>query len=104
MYGQAPTTFWGNYEAVSATHANLNVAERLWTAWYAFMQNDILATGIMSFGMHEIVYFGRSLPFILMDAMPTYFKRYKIQNVSTPGSKCLCLLADINTAENPNSC
>lgn len=45
------------------------------------MQNDVLATGIMSFAMHEIVYFGRSLPFIIMDALPKYFNRYKIQNV-----------------------
>lgn len=35
----------------------------------------------MSFMMHEIVYFGRCLPFVLMDAIP-YFNKYKIQNVS----------------------
>lgn len=45
------------------------------------MQNDTLATGIMSFLMHEIVYFGRSLPYIIIDAIPA-FNRYKIQNVS----------------------
>lgn len=50
-------------------------------AWYAWMQNDVLATGIMSFLMHEIVYFGRSLPWIIIDTFGI-FKNYKIQSVS----------------------
>lgn len=45
------------------------------------MQNDTIATGIMSFVMHEIVYFGRSLPWLIIDAIP-YFNKYKLQNVS----------------------
>lgn len=45
------------------------------------MQNDTLATGIMSFMMHEIVYFGRCLPWMIVDAIPA-FNKYKIQNVS----------------------
>lgn len=49
-------------------------------AWYAFMQNDVLATGIMSFVMHETVYFGRSLPWFIMDRMES-MRKYKIQNV-----------------------
>ena len=44
------------------------------------MQNDVLATGIMSFVMHEVVYFGRSLPWIIIDCLPM-FRKYKIQNV-----------------------
>lgn len=44
------------------------------------MQNDTLATGIMSFMMHEIVYFGRCLPWMIVDAIPA-FNKYKIQNV-----------------------
>ena len=44
------------------------------------MGNDVLATGIMSFLMHELVYFGRSLPWIIIDSMPM-FNKYKIQNV-----------------------
>lgn len=44
------------------------------------MQNDVLATGIMSFAMHEFVYFGRALPFVIMDQIP-YFHKYKIQGV-----------------------
>lgn len=56
--------------------------ERLWAAWYAFMQNDVLATGVMSFVMHELVYFGRSIPWMIIDRIP-YFNKYKIQNVSS---------------------
>jgi methylsterol monooxygenase len=44
------------------------------------MQNDTLATGILSFTMHELVYFGRSLPWVIIDAIP-FFNKYKIQNV-----------------------
>ena len=59
---------------------HLNVFERLWAAWYAYLQNDVLATGIMSFVMHEVVYFGRSLPWFIIDHIPR-FNKYKIQNV-----------------------
>ncbi|KFY58700.1 hypothetical protein V496_05998, partial [Pseudogymnoascus sp. VKM F-4515 (FW-2607)] len=75
----AAPTYWDQYNGI--THYNgetLNVFERLWAAWYAYMQNDVLATGIMSFLMHEFVYFGRSLPWIIIDRMP-YFNKYKIQ-------------------------
>ena len=47
------------------------------------MQNDTIATGIMSFVMHEFVYFGRSLPWMIIDAIP-FFNKYKLQNVSAP--------------------
>lgn len=52
-------------------------------AWYAYIGNDVLATGIMSFMMHELVYFGRSLPWIIIDCIP-FFNKYKIQNVRRP--------------------
>lgn len=44
------------------------------------MQNDTLATGIMSFVLHEAIYFGRCLPWMIIDRIP-YFNKYKIQNV-----------------------
>lgn len=69
------------FEEVSKINVHLNVVERLWAAWYVYMQNDTLATGIMSFMMHEIVYFGRCLPYMIIDAIPA-FNKYKIQNVS----------------------
>lgn len=48
------------------------------------MGNDVLATGIMSFVLHEVIYFGRSLPWIIIDAIP-YFRKYKIQQVGPIG-------------------
>ena len=79
-FGWSPDTYWGQFDEISKYNIHLNVFERLWAAWYAYMQNDVLATGIMSFLMHETVYFGRSLPWIIIDSIP-YFNKYKIQNV-----------------------
>ena len=73
-------SYWGQFEEISKYNVHLNYAERLWTAWYAYMQNDVLATGVMSFMMHEIVYFGRSLPWVLADRLGI-FQQYKIQHV-----------------------
>lgn len=81
-----PNTFWGQFKEVSKYNVHLNVAERLWVAWYFYMQNDVLATGIMSFVMHELVYFGRSLPWIIIDRM-RYFHKYKIQSNKVPTSQ-----------------
>ncbi|CAO3627895.1 unnamed protein product [Mucor hiemalis] len=48
-------------------------------------RNPLWVTGILAFVMHEIVYFGRFLPFLACDYIP-YFKQYKIQQnkVNTP--------------------
>ncbi|MCJ1334975.1 C-4 sterol methyl oxidase, partial [Bachmanniomyces sp. S44760] len=72
-------TYWGQFDEISKYNVHLNFLERMWAAWYAYMQNDVLATGIMSFVMHELVYFGRSLPWIIIDRV-SYFNKYKIQN------------------------
>jgi hypothetical protein len=77
-------TYWGQFDQVSKYNVSLNYFEKLWAAWYAYMQNDVLATGIMSFVMHETVYFGRSLPWIIIDLIP-YFRKWKIQDV------CYCI-------------
>lgn len=71
---------------MSKINVQLNIFERLWASWYLWMQNDILATGILSFIMHEVVYFGRSLPWIILDSIP-YFNRWKIQNQKVPTAK-----------------
>ncbi|SPQ23627.1 ef4704a5-2ec0-4f44-b317-f27d54acfc3d [Thermothielavioides terrestris] len=71
------------FEEVSKYNVHLNVFERLWVSWYLWMQNDTIATGIMSFVMHEIVYFGRCLPWMIIDAIP-YFNKYKLQNTKVP--------------------
>ncbi|KAE8348433.1 fatty acid hydroxylase superfamily-domain-containing protein [Aspergillus coremiiformis] len=78
-----PESYWAQFEEISRYNTHLNVLERLWTAWYTWMQNDVLATGIMSFVMHEMVYFGRSLPWIFIDSL-SLFKGYKIQSNKIP--------------------
>ncbi|KAJ5895482.1 hypothetical protein N7495_007173, partial [Penicillium taxi] len=79
-------TYWDQYQQISHYNPELNVAEALWAAWYAWMQNDVLATGILSFVMHEIIYFGRSLPWIFIDSLGL-LKKYKMQNTKTPSLK-----------------
>lgn len=81
LNASAPVDYFSVFEEVSKINVHLSIVERLWAAWYLYMQNDTLATGIMSFMMHEIVYFGRCLPYIIIDAIPA-FNKYKIQNVS----------------------
>ena len=76
-----PGTYWGQYQDITKSNTHLSVAERLWVAWYAWMQNDVLATGIMSFAVHELFYFGRSLPWVFIDSLG-FLNRFKIQSVS----------------------
>lgn len=86
-----PSAYWAAYEQISELNVHLNIFERLWAAWYQYMDNDTLATGIMSFVMHELVYFGRSLPWVIIDAIP-YFRRWKIQDtkIPTPAEQWQC--------------
>lgn len=79
-FAPAPDTYWGSFDEISKYNIHLSYLEKLWLAWYTYMQNDVLATGIMSFVMHEAVYFGRSLPWIIIDCIP-WFRKYKIQQV-----------------------
>lgn len=76
----SPTTYSDYFQEVAHYNVHLSVFEKAWAAWYAYMQNDVLATGIMSFMMHEIVYFGRCIPWIIADKI-AFFKQYKIQGV-----------------------
>ncbi|KAI9848227.1 MAG: C-4 sterol methyl oxidase [Thelocarpon superellum] len=78
-----PQSYWGVFDEISKYNVHLNVLERLWAAWYAYVQNDVIATGVLSFLMHEIVYFGRSIPWMIIDQIP-YFNRYKIQHAKIP--------------------
>lgn len=63
----------------------LNYAEQQWANFYTWMNNDILATGFLLLFFHEAVYFGRSLPWAIIDAIP-YFRKYKIQENKIPSS------------------
>lgn len=60
--------------------SHLNFFERAWVAWYEYMRNDNLATGIFFFAMHETVYFSRCLILLLLEKI-SYFRRWKIQDV-----------------------
>ncbi|CAK5277989.1 unnamed protein product, partial [Mycena citricolor] len=60
--------------------------EQKWAAWYIYMGNPILATGLMSFLLHEIVYFGRCIPWVIIDSIP-YFRRWKLQANKIPTAK-----------------
>ncbi|KAK8090905.1 C-4 sterol methyl oxidase [Apiospora phragmitis] len=81
-----PDTYLGVFEEVTKQNIQLNVIERAWAAWYLWMQNDTLATGIMSFVMHEVFYFGRCIPWMIIDRMP-FLNKYKIQNQKIPTMK-----------------
>jgi methylsterol monooxygenase len=61
----------------------LSVLEQAWAAYYVYMANDVLATGLFMLVFHELVYFGRSLPWVIIDMMP-FFRKYKIQDAKEP--------------------
>ena len=65
--------------------------ERLWVQWYTSFNDPAIATGLMSFLLHEIVYFGRSIPWIIVDAIP-YFRKWKLQpnKIPTPQEQWEC--------------
>ncbi|KAJ7074642.1 hypothetical protein C8F01DRAFT_1101287 [Mycena amicta] len=87
------SAFAGNATAATAASiydstdlASLSWLEQHWAAWYIYMGNPVFATGLMSFLLHEIVYFGRSIPWIIVDAIP-YFRRWKLQPNKIPTAK-----------------
>ena len=67
-----PTSAAELYKGTDTTQ--LTSPERLWMDWYLFWGNPVIATGVMSFMLHEIVYFGRSIPWIIIDSMPSMRK------------------------------
>ncbi|TFK47480.1 C-4 methyl sterol oxidase [Heliocybe sulcata] len=71
--------------------SKLSWVENQWANWYLWMGNPVLATGLMSFMLHEFVYFGRCVPWIIIDAMP-YFRRWKLQpdKIPTPKEQWEC--------------
>jgi len=68
-----------------ADFASLSTLEQLWAKWYIYMGDPVLATGIMSFVLHEVVYFGRCLPWVAIDRIP-YFRQWKIQETKVPSA------------------
>lgn len=73
----AATAFYNTL--VQPGNVVVSYVEKVWGDYYAWMDNDFLATGVMFLVIHEIVYFGRSLPWYILDCIPA-FKKYKIQD------------------------
>ncbi|CAI8495415.1 unnamed protein product [Pichia kudriavzevii] len=78
-------TFANAYQSLKGLEG-LNFMERVWAAYYLYMKNDILATGLLFFLLHEFMYFGRCIPWFIIDRTP-YFKKYKIQPNNYPSNK-----------------
>ncbi|THH04281.1 hypothetical protein EW145_g5640 [Phellinidium pouzarii] len=64
----------------------LNWFELKWVQWYLWFADPAIATGVMSFLMHEIMYFGRCIPWIIIDSIP-YFRQWKLQPDKVPTAK-----------------
>lgn len=73
-------------QQVAELHPEFNFLEKTWLAYYQWFGNDVVATGIMSFVLHELFYFGRCVPWIIIDQIE-YFKKWKIQPERAPTSK-----------------
>lgn len=91
------------YAASNVDYTQLNWFEKHWMAWYLWIENPLIATGIASFILHEVrspspnrqirerhshppmqtVYFGRCIPWVIIDAIP-YFRRWKLQPAKIP--------------------
>ena len=46
--GSVETSYWAHYDNIADHNVHLNMFEKMWAAWYAYMQNDVLATGRFS--------------------------------------------------------
>ena len=81
----------GEFLYANVDFTQLSWLERMWAQWYLSFNDPAIATGLMSFLMHEIVYFGRCVPWIIIDAIP-YFRRWKLQpnKVPTPAEQWEC--------------
>ncbi|KAK9382589.1 uncharacterized protein V2V93DRAFT_365529 [Kockiozyma suomiensis] len=74
----AASTYGETLTNIGDAFPSYNAIDKLWAAWYTWMQNDVLATGLMIFVIHEFFYFGRCVPWLIIDCIP-YFHKYKIQ-------------------------
>lgn len=63
--------------------AGLSYIETAWDNYYARFESRAIATGVLLLAAHEIMYFGRSLPWWFIDMIP-YFRRWKIQDTKIP--------------------
>ena len=73
----------GEFLYSNVDFTTLNWFELKWAQWYLSFKDPAIATGVMSFLLHEFVYFGRCVPWIIIDAIP-YFNRWKLQPNKIP--------------------
>ncbi len=80
-----PMSIMQTFDFISQ-NAQLNILERLWASYYMFIGNDLFATGLLFFCVHEGLYFGRCLPWYIIDRIP-YFRKWKLQPDKIPSDK-----------------
>lgn len=83
-YNSTGKSYWNVYQDLQPTQ--LNLLEKLWASWYLRVGNDILATGLLFFLTHEIIYFGRCVVWYGIDNV-AYFRKYRIQNTKMPSNE-----------------
>lgn len=64
----------------------LTAIEKIWGTYYYYIGNDLFATGLLFFLTHEVMYFGRCIPWMIIDRMP-FFNKWKIQETKVPSPK-----------------
>ncbi|CAJ0647535.1 1740_t:CDS:2 [Entrophospora sp. SA101] len=71
---------------------HLNFAEKCWKGWFDYFEDELFATALISFIMHEVVYFGRCAPYWIADFIP-FFHKYKLQpnKINTVSEHWQCL-------------
>jgi len=57
---------------------DLTFLEKAWSNLFHLGYSEAVTTGVIAFIWHEIIYFGRSLPFLIADFIPS-FQKYKLQ-------------------------
>ncbi|KAH7102426.1 C4-methyl sterol oxidase [Auriculariales sp. MPI-PUGE-AT-0066] len=65
------------------SYGDLSWAEQRWVDWHSMFSDPAIATAVMSFLLHEFVYFGRCIPWMIIDAIP-YFRQWKLQPAKVP--------------------
>lgn len=83
--------------AITHGTAAVTKLEGLWAAYYAWFNNDFLATGVLFLVIHELVYFGRSLPWFILDSTGL-LRKYKIQKKQFSAAEQLECLKDVLVA------
>ncbi|RIA96102.1 C-4 sterol methyl oxidase [Glomus cerebriforme] len=79
-------------DSFNTSYEELNFVEKAWLNYFNSFENETIATALIAFLIHEIVYFGRCIPFIIADFIPS-FTKYKLQpnKVNTAAEQWSCL-------------